>query len=263
MYKIRKSIGSLKLKDKFSTALIFAKRDIKTRYAGSFLGTAWIVLYPMAMATITSLVFSIAFQKTIQEIPFFIYTLAGFACWIFFTQSISSSARSLVQNREIIINNKIDTELIIIGVLISRSLDLLVTTLFVVIASLTLHVFIFSLPTFILSILALILIVLILSLLVAAGNAYFRDVQALTDIFLNIVFYATPIVYPLVAIPEKYRGLLTLNPLTSIISGFRSALLPLPTNVNYLMIAVIVEILLLVFVYRLYKKLERKFAELL
>lgn len=244
-------------------ARTFAFRDIKTRYAGSILGVIWILLYPLSMAAITSIVFALAFQKTIENVPFFLYTLAGFSIWVFFVQTISSSARSLVQNRDIIVNNNIPTELILGGVVLSRCIDLCITTVFLIIVSQIFGVLIFSPRLFIESVLALLLITSIISMIVAAGNVYFRDVQALVDIFLNILFYATPIIYPLSAVPKRYLWIFNLNPLTSIFSGFRKSIIPVAFDNSELILILIVSAILILIVFTVYKHLEKKFAQFL
>jgi len=244
-------------------AWTFAFRDIKTRYAGSILGAIWILLYPLSMAAITSIVFALAFQKTVENVPFFLYTLAGFSAWVFFVQTISSSARSLVQNRDIIVNNNIPTELILGGVVLSRCIDLCITTVFLIIVSQIFGVLIFSPWLFIESVLALLFITSIISMIVAAGNVYFRDVQALVDIFLNILFYATPIIYPLSSVPTRYLWIFNLNPLTPVFSGFRASILPVSSNFMSLNLILITSFLLILIFFVIYKFLEKKFAEFL
>lgn len=242
---------------------IFAKRDLTTRYAGSVLGIIWIILYPLAMAVITSIVFAIAFQKTIEQVPFFLYTLAGFSAWVFFVQSVTSSTRSLVQNRDIIINNKIPTELILGGIILSRCIDLVITTTFLVLMSVFMGVLTFNPILFLISVLTLILATGIISFISAAGNVYFRDVQALVDIFLNIIFYATPIIYPLSVIPAHFLWIFKLNPLTPMFLGFRASILNVSYDSVLLTWAFAVFFVLFLGVVIIYKHLEKRFAQLL
>jgi len=244
-------------------ASIFAFRDLKTRYAGSILGAIWIILYPLSMAAITSIVFALAFQKTVENVPFFLYTLAGFSAWIFFVQTINSSTRSLVQNRDIIVNNNIPTEFILGGVALSRCVDLCITTIFLIISATFLDVISFSPWFFLKSILILLLITCTLSLISAASNVYFRDVQALVDIFLNIIFYATPIIYPLSAIPARYLWIFNLNPLTPVFSGFRASILPFSFNFSSLNLILVISFLSLLIVFIVYKRLEKNFSQFL
>jgi len=244
-------------------AQTFAFRDLKTRYAGSLLGVIWIILYPLSMATITSVVFALAFQKTVENVPFFLYTLAGFSAWIFFVQTITSSARSLVQNRDIIINNNMSTELILGGVVLSRCVDLTITTFFLIVVSRIVGTFSFNPLLFAESVLALLFVTCIISMIVSAGNVYFRDVQALIDIFLNILFYATPIIYPLSAVPGRYLWIFNLNPLTPIFSGFRASILPVSFDFLSLNWILITSFILMIIFFAVYKYLEKKFAEFL
>lgn len=244
-------------------ALTFAARDLKTRYAGSLLGIVWIILYPLSMAAITSVVFALAFQKNIENVPFFLFTLAGFSAWIFFSQTISASARALVHNRDIIVNNKMPTELILGGVVLSRCVDLGITSLFLTVAAGFTGVLSIQ-PLLLLQVLfILFLITIVVSMLVAASNVYFRDVQALSDIILNVLFYATPVVYPLNLIPEKYLWVFNLNPLTPVFMGFRSSFLPLAFDTDSLSYLLPGAIIATVPAFFIYKHLERKFAQYL
>ena len=241
----------------------FALRDIKTRYAGSVLGIVWILLYPISMALITSVVFALAFKKTVEQIPYFLYTLAGFSAWIFFVQSVISATRSLVQNRDIVVNNNLRTEFILGGLILSRAVDFIITTIFLIIIAIIFRVFYFNLIIFIESVLVLLLITINISLITAAGNVYFRDLQVLIDIILNILFYATPIIYPLNAIPKKYLWIFCLNPLTSIFSGFRASIFHIPFS-NLVLNCILLGLLILTYIiFIIYKKIEKNFAQFL
>ncbi len=242
---------------------IFAFRDLKTRYAGSYLGATWILVYPLSMALVSSVVFALVFKKTVNNVPFFIYTLSGFAAWVFFVQTISSSARSLIQNRDIIVNNKVNTEIIVGGVIVSRLVDLMITTTFLTVVSLVFGVLSFNPLVFAKSMTALLLATVAISLMVAAGNVYFRDVQALVDIFLNIIFYATPIIYPISVVPERYLWVFRLNPLIPIFSGFRGAIIQIPYDLRALDYALITLPILIFIAFKIYKRLERNFAQFL
>lgn len=242
---------------------IFAFRDLKTRYAGSYLGATWILVYPLSMALVSSVVFALVFKKTVNNVPFFIYTLSGFAAWVFFVQTISSSARSLIQNRDIIVNNKVNTEIIVGGVIVSRLVDLMITTTFLTVVSLVFGVLSFNPLVFAKSMTALLLATIAISLMVAAGNVYFRDVQALVDIFLNIIFYATPIIYPISVVPERYLWVFRLNPLIPIFSGFRGAIIQIPYDLRALDYALISLPILIFIAFKIYKRLERNFAQFL
>lgn len=242
---------------------IFASRDLKTRYAGSYLGATWILVYPLSMALVSSVVFALVFKKTVNNVPFFIYTLSGFAAWVFFVQTISSSARSLIQNRDIVVNNKVNTEIIVGGVIVSRLVDLMITTTFLTVVSLMFGVLSFNPLVFAKSMTALLLATVAVSLMVAAGNVYFRDVQTLVDIFLNILFYATPIIYPISVVPERYLWAFRLNPLIPIFSGFRGAIIPIPYDLRSLDYALITLPVLIFVAFKIYKRLERNFAQFL
>lgn len=244
-------------------ALTFAKRDLKTRYAGSILGISWIVIYPLSMALITSFVFAFAFKGNVDNIPFFLYTLTGFSVWIFFSQTVAASCRALIQNRDIIVNNKIPTEIILGGVVLSRIIDLFVITIFFSLVAIKLGFFVFNIFLFVESFFVLIAFTFALAMLVSAANVYFRDVQALTDIFLNLLFYATPIIYPIAIVPTDLLYIFNFNPLTSVVMSYRKSFLISNFEIYYLHWVFVTTFLIFPLAYLTYKSLERKFAQYL
>ena len=101
-----------------------------------------------------------------------------------------------------------------------------------------------------------------ISLLVSSLTVYFRDLLHLLGVFMQLLFYATPIVYSMDAVPANFRWLLRLNPMSYLIDGYRSIFYSktMP-DFRGLLIAFIMGIVLCIVGYFVFKKLERRFAE--
>lgn len=210
-----------------SVALLFAKRDISSRYLGSILGPLWVIISPLAAASITTMVFSVVFRHASEGIPYFFVVLSGFLSWGFFSASISHATRSLVVNRHIILAHKFPLSAPVIGSIVGRIADYVIVLLFLFV----LLVFFgnaVSPSTFLILPLILFLQLALqigFGLMLAALNAYYRDVQNVVDVLLQLLFYATPILYPLSAVPHPWRIFIQFHPMALAVEATRSALL--------------------------------------
>lgn len=248
-----------------NTTLVLLKRDVTVRYTDSLLGPLWIVAYPLVLTLVSSIVFSFVFRGTVEEAPYFLYVMVGFVSWIFFSQTTSAATRSFVSNRDIICNNKIPTESIVAGVVLSRLLDYYINLVFLIV-----FIVAFSKPPTLFSVLLVLLVSIVqtclqigISLITASANAYYRDVQNVIDIILQILFYTTPIVYHVSIVPERLRFLAYINPLTYAIDVYRAALFgrPVPAGEFAVFIGVAVTTLLVGAV--VHNRLKHAFAEVL
>lgn len=243
----------------------FLKKDLKVRYAESILGPLWIILYPLALTLISTGVFAFVFQRRIGDTPYFLYVMIGFIPWIFFSQTVSHSTRSLIWNRELITNAKFHKESIVLSIIASKLVDYLINLLiffflFFLIGK-TITAFQILMMFFILAL--QITFQIGLGLIFSALNVLYRDIQNIMDIVLQLVFYATPIVYPLEIIPERFKIFFNLNPLLHIVLLYREILLENKLNSLRLVgtLGFVVAVFFLGII--IFKKLEKRFAELI
>ena len=105
-------------------------------------------------------------------------------------------------------------------------------------------------------------ILLGISLIVSSVTVYFRDLQHFLGVILQLLFYATPIVYSVETIPEKFRWILQINPMTYIIEGFRDIFYnqTMP-DMKMLGVIFLIGIVICIIGYLIFNKLQRKFAE--
>jgi lipopolysaccharide transport system permease protein len=202
-----------------------AWRDVALRYKQTALGVIWVILQPLLSTVIFTIIFGQLLRVDSNGIPYAAFALSGLVPWTFFNSAISRGASSLVGSSNLLSKVYFPRLLIPAASVMGGSVDLLVGlgVLAVVQAAtkarLTLAVL--ALPA---SLAALVAVSLGMALLLAALNVQYRDVERAIPFLAQVWFYLTPIIYPVSIVPEQYRWLFALNPMTAVIEGFRVAL---------------------------------------
>ena len=199
-------------------------RDLKVKYRRSFLGYIWSILNPLLMMLLQSIIFSYMFRNDIPNFP--LYLICGNTLFTFFNETTSMGLTSVIQNAPLIKKVYIPKFIFPISQAVSR----FVTMLFSFGA--VLLVMIFTRATFywtiFLSWLPLVLLFFFscgLGLLLSALAVYFRDMMHLYSILTMGWMYATPLFYPITALPETLQKLMKLNPLYHYINLFRNLMM--------------------------------------
>ncbi len=216
------------LKKRYRYSFILAKQlvktDFKLRYQGSVLGYAWSLLRPLLLFVILYVIF-VNFLKfrddSIQH--YAIYLLLGVVLWNFFAEATNQSLSSIVSRGEIIRKIRIPRWTIVfsssMGALINLFLSLLLIGVFMVVTGADVMRTIVFFP---LILVQLYLLALGLSLLLAALYVKYRDVGYIWEVILQVMFYITPIIYPLSLITDAtFQKLLLLNPMADAIQNAR------------------------------------------
>src|SRR5271157_4211251 len=226
--------------------------DLKIKYANSVLGFAWSLLNPLMMMVILYMVFSNIYKNNQQN--FVIYLLIGILSWRFFS---IVTKQSLV--KKIYIPRDILTLSVVISGLISSFLEFLVLLPLLVILGVGISSTIVIFP--VVQILFF-LIIYGLSLILASLYVYFRDLNQIWQVAIQLGFFLCPIVYPLSYIPEKLQAYYMLNPVTRVIGMYRDIFLngTIPGLSDFLVVLAFVAILLIVG-NLVFSKLSRRFAE--
>lgn len=244
----------------------FAWRDIKVRYKQTVVGILWVILQPL----ITMIVFSIFFGKFAkipsEGIPYPIFVYAGLLPWTMFAQGLTRSTESLVSDSNLIRKVYFPRLIIPIAATLSALIDFFVSFILLVIMMIF-YGFIPSIAGFILS-LGLVLLTFLCSIGIgfwlSAINVLYRDVRYVIPFVIQMGIFITPVIYPTSIVPEQYRGLLYLNPMTGIVESFRAsllgcALLPLAG----LFASVVVTVIFLLTGVYFFRRTERKFADVI
>lgn len=237
------------------------KKDLRTRYKGSFLGFLWTFINPLLQLVVYTVVFSTIMRMNIDK--FYMFLFVALIPWIFFSTSVQVSAGSIIANKDLVKKIFFPRIVIPLSVVTSGLMNLLFSFIIVFIALMVsgigIHQSIVYLP---IVIIVEYIITLGFSLLVACINVYFRDLEHILGILIMAWFYLTPIIFPVDMIPKEYLKYFFLNPMTPIIIGFRDILYygKSPDFIS-LGISFIIAILMTVFSLFVFEKLQKNFAE--
>jgi len=214
---------------------------------------------------IFTMVFSVFLKIPTGDIPYPLFSYTAILPWTYFATSITFGTPSLVNNMTLITKVKIPREILPISSVIVAFIDFLIAAIIFILLFI-----IYQLTPYwtLLWVVPLLLIQSILAIgivLFSSGiNVFYRDIRFVIPLALQLWMYATPIIYPVDMVPFGLRIFYYLNPMVSIIEGYRSAILVgTPPNIYGLIYSTIISIVILIVGYWLFKKLEPIFADII
>ncbi|HKG45130.1 MAG TPA: ABC transporter permease [Pyrinomonadaceae bacterium] len=239
-------------------------RDVKVRYKQTALGAAWAILQPLFMMIIFTIFFGRLAGVASSGIPYPLFALAGLVPWTFFANSITASGNSLVGSANLITKVYFPRLIVPAAAMLAGLVDFLLAFLMLVLLMVyyrvTLTVQILFLPV-------LILLTALFSLGVgtwmSALNVKYRDVRFALPFLIQLWLFVSSVILPSTSIPQKWRWLLMLNPMSGIIEGYRAALFGLPFDWPALGIAAALTIVVLLYAIFAFARVERSFADII
>lgn len=239
-------------------------RDLKVRYKQTALGAAWAVIQPF----FTMVVFSIFFGRLAgvpsDGLPYPLFAFAGLVPWTFFANALSQSSNSLVGSQHLITKVYFPRLVIPVSAVLSGTLDFIIA--FAVLLGMMIYygmtpgIAILTIPFFFL--LALVT-ALGTGLWLSALNVEFRDVRYIVPFLTQFWLFATPVAYPSSMLSEPWRTLYGVNPMVSVVEGFRWALLGRPEISGPMLVVSITSACILLVTGALYfRRMERTFADI-
>ena len=237
------------------------KQDINGRYKGSIFGFLWTLLNPLFMLLVYSIVFQFVFRSDIENYP--IYLFICLMPWNAFNNMIGAGTTCVSNNASILKKVYFPREVLPLSVVISNTIQYFFSVVIIFIALLVSGVGI-SWYALLLPLVVLVQITFAfgLILMLSAANVYVRDVQYMMNPIMMIWMYASPILYSISMVPEKWLWLYKLNPMVSILQGYQNILYDqtLP-DFKSLGIVFLVSIVICIIGYIIFNKLQRRFAE--
>jgi lipopolysaccharide transport system permease protein len=244
-------------------------RDVKIRYKQTILGAAWAILQPL----LTMLVFTIFFGNLARVgsdgLPYPLFSLAGLLPWTFFAQGLSQSSTSIVSDSSLITKVYFPRLVIPIAAVLSGVVDFGISFLVL----LGMMAWYGAWPTTLALLLPLFLLLAMgaalgVGLWLSALNVEYRDVRYVVPFFIQIWLFVTPVIYPASRVASKLKELglpvwiYGLNPMAGVVEGFRWALLRSGSlQVSVLAASVVVTLVLLVSGAYYFRRMERRFAD--
>jgi len=239
-------------------------RDVKVRYKQTALGITWVVMQPLLTTLIFTVFLGMLVRVPSDGLPYPLMAYAGLLPWTFFSGSVSTSSNSLVSSANLITKVYFPRMIIPAAAVGARLVDLGIA--FVILAGMMLYYRVsLTLNFFMLPVLVVLVTLLALGfgMLTSALNVKYRDVGMILPVLIQLWMYVSPILYPLNLIPERWRGLYSINPMVGIVDGFRSILLGRPFNWTALGFSTIITIILLICSAYMFRRVEKGFADVI
>ena len=228
------------------------QKEIRGKYKGSFLGVLWSFLNPLLMVLVYALVFPYIMRMNVPN--YLVYLITGVIPWNFFTTCITTGCNCVWINGGIIKKVYFPREILPISVVVAGLINFLISCVIVLIFT------VFGGIGISIQLLWLPLIAIIQSAL--SLGLYVRDIEYLVAFLLNLLFYATPILYTASMFPSKVRWILYLNPMSTIVDAYRSIFYyKVMPNLASLALVGILSFIILIIGYIIFRKLEKGFAE--
>ena len=268
MLKPPKGFSALNLRDLWIyRELVFFMiwRDIKVRYKQTLLGAAWAILQPVMTMIVFTIFFGNLAEVPSDGVPYPIFTYTALLPWQLFSKALQDAARSLVANRHMITKVYFPRLVLplasIMAGLVDFAIALVVLVGLMIYYQTPLRWSMLSLPLFLLMTL---ITALGVGLWFAALNVLYRDIAYVMPFLAQFWMFITPIVYPASMVPERWRMLYYLNPMTGVVEGFRWAMLgTVPTlPINMILLSVGVSLVVLVSGLFYFRFMERLFADM-
>ncbi|MCB0178011.1 MAG: ABC transporter permease [Anaerolineae bacterium] len=241
----------------------WASRTIRARYQQSVLGGLWAVLQPAATVAIFTIIFT-QFIPIDMRVPYVIFAYTAMVPWTFFAASISDMGDSLIINMNLVSKIYFPRQILPIAALLARLMDFCIAGSILVLLMIYYQVPFFALGWLFIPFILITQMVLALGigLTAAALNVFYRDVKHLIGLGLQLWLYATPIVYPIDVVPERFLPFYFLNPMVGIIEAYRAIVLRAELPGPYIFISVGIATVVFIFGYWFFKRVESQFADL-
>lgn len=237
------------------------KKDIRGRYKNSILGVFWSFLNPLLQLAVYAIVFPLIMKSDIPN--YTVFVCCGLIPWTFFSTAISRTSFVMVENGNIIKKVYFPREILPISIVTSELVNFFISTIIILAFVLAYGMgFTWYIVFYPLILIVQYVLLIGISLLVSSLTVYFRDLQHFIGILLQLLFYATPIVYGMDIIPVSFQWILKLNPMSYIIDGYRSIFYyqRMPDLVGHGIVFAI-SIVLCIVGYFIFNKLQKRFAE--
>lgn len=240
----------------------FVRRELRGRYKGSVLGFFWTFLNPLLQLCVYSIVFSTILKQEIEK--YYLFLFVGLIPWIFFSSSVTGGAVAVIAEKDMVKKIYFPREVLPIARVTTNFLNMLlcfIVIFMVVIVSGT-GINFLAIPCLILVWMVEYVFALGMAFFASAVTVYFRDMEHILGVIMMAWQYLTPVVYSYDIIPDEYKLLFSLNPMTPIIGAYRDILYESSVpELKMLLWAFVLGLIVLVIGWCAFSRLKRRFAE--
>jgi lipopolysaccharide transport system permease protein len=241
-----------------------SRHRIAVRYKQSWLGPAWAVLQPFGMMATATFVFSKLARMPSDGVPYALLAYSGLLPWTFFSSAVSSGTTSLTSHASLITKVAFPREILPATYIVAALVDLVLASAMLVFLGAWYHVSIgWTMLAAVPVVAVLAAFTLAVALVLSAIQVRVRDVGVALPVVMQFLMFASPVLYPLSAVPARFRAFYILNPLAGLVDAFRAAALARPFDAAALLAAVTVTAAALPVAYAIFKRTERTMADVI
>ena len=242
---------------------LLIKKEVTLKYKRTYLGFFWSLLNPLLTALVMFIAFRIFMRFQMEDYTLFL--LAALFPWTWFAASVTMSTSTLTGNISLIKKVLFPKHFLVIATIVAQFINFLFTIPILLVVVLYYH----RIPSlnWLVGIPLLILVQFIvtygIALILSMVNAFFRDMEYIVNVLMSMLFWITPILYPLDKVPEKYRKFLALNPITYLIQSWRDLFFFNRIDWQNISISIITAIVILGIGTIVFLRLDRRLDEVL
>ena len=241
-----------------------AWRDIKLRYKQTVLGVLWALIQPLFTMLVFTLFFGNLAKIPSDGAPYPLFYIAALLPWTYFAATLATAGNSLVVNAQLITKVYFPRAILPVSGAMSGLLDFAIGCLILV--GLMIYYGVqpgWSLLMWPILLIPLVLVTVGIGMILASLNVRYRDIKYALPFMIQLWLFVTPVIYPTSIIPERFRFLAALNPLTGIIDAFRKSIIP-SQEIDWQLLLVSSLLTLFIFAAGLvfFRKTERTFADI-
>jgi ABC-2 type transport system permease protein len=250
----------------FELLLELTKKEIKARYKTAVLGLLWIIINPIIQMITLGFVFSLLLKFGIKN--YYLFLFAGLLPWNFFSLSLNKATPRLVWDRNLVKKAEFPKSTIPLSIVFSHFFHFIISWgIFLVILILAKQYQFFTLSSIsrqLVSIFFLLIFTSGISLATSCLNVFYRDISFIVQALTLVWFYITPIIYPLNAVPNKFKFIFYLNPLSFMISFLHQPLINKTTHsipLKFILGQFVLIGLILIIGILIFKNKKKKFSD--
>ena len=219
---------------------LLVRRDLKVRYAGSFLGYLWTVLDPLLMSLVFWFIFTQIFHRHVGYPPYILFLVMGQMIMSWFQSGVTGTAKALRAEAQMVRSSSVPRELWVVRIAMSKGVEYVYSLPVVVMFALAYRKApswdIVFLP---LAMLLCFFMVLSIGLILAPLSVLIRDIDRIIPIVLRFLFYCSPVLWSIKDVPKSLQGVVQYNPLVGFLTLSRSAFFPQELRWHAVLISVI------------------------
>lgn len=240
-------------------------RTLRARYQQSALGWLWAVIQPVATVAIFTVVFTRFVRVDTGDIPYIVFSYTAVAPWALLASAVPDMAASLVTNLNLVTKISFPREALPLAAFAARVVDFAISAVILIALVLAYGIrpslaWLVFLPVVFL---VQAMLILGLGLGAAALNVFYRDVDPVLKLGIQIWFYASPIIYPVALVPQQWHWLYFVNPMAGVIESYRGILLSGRAPGWDLVSAGVLSLVALAVGYGFFKRTEGQFADVI